>query len=1082
MGRNHPLKLAAVSMLCAFAAIISPGAQAQTISNTASASWTQSGEALSVVSNSVTFQVSRSAATVETFVVGAGPSVSLIYKPAICGNVAVGGTGQVSNGIATAAVARATTVKVGDIFYFRLVAQDANLHADSIDSVDATITNSSGDREVVRVFETSVNSGIFIGAVPTVGIPPQPQQGDCRMSIASGDVIKVDFGISGLISPLASTQINVLADPYGLVFDSEDGSPVNGAKVTIVSSSGAPVSVFADDGVTSWPSVVYTGASVSDGNGIVHQLLPGEYRFPLVNIGQYKVIVEPPTPYKAPSAATPAQLTNILRPDGNPVLIGAGSYGAVFTVPDPTPVRVDIPVDRPPVAVALTKTVSRATAQPGDQVFYTVTAHNLDVGRIKRGVILVDTPSSLLRLRANSVLVDGIYNPNVISVSGDGGSLTVRLGDIAAGATRVVTYAMAVRPNAPPGQALNKAVATDARGLSSVASAVLRIEQDGLTSRMTLIGRITDGDCRKIGPRIGIPGVRVMMEDGSFAITDRDGRYHFDGLVPGDHVVQVTDQTLPEGGFFVNCGQSTRNAGSAISRFVSGQGGSLLVADFYAHLPEVAHNTLKNMQHEDYVGSKGAEDKGLESGPKATDASKAKLGTKATDAPVNEVPLAEVDLVKAAHIREDRISAGAETNWLAMGNGPTDFLFPTVDHNPRAPVVRVVIRHKPGQKIELSSDGKPVDAVASDGSKVSDDRSYAVTVWRGIPLDSEITHLTAVVRNGDGTVETTLHRDVRFTQTAAKVEFLAAQSKLIADGRTKPVIAIRVLDRAGRPVHAGITGEVNLSAPYESAEAIAAMQSRALTGLGRSAPHWTVAGDDGVALIELAPTMVSGALTLDFSFSDGQQRRRQTLESWVVPGDLKWTLVGLAEGSVGSKTIADAMERSGRFNSDLGDHGRVAFYAKGRVLGKYLLTLAYDSAKQKDDQRLMGAIDPRAYYSVFADGADRRFDAASREKLYVRLEARAFYALFGDYESGFTQTQLARYMRTMTGVKVEGNTHGVHFQGFGAKVSTTHRRFEVQGGGISGPYNLNSKAIVANSETVVIESRDRLRSELIVDS
>jgi hypothetical protein len=88
--------------------------------------------------------------------------------------------------------------------------------------------------------------------------------------------------------------------------------------------------------------------------------------------------------------------------------------------------------------------------------------------------------------------------------------------------------------------------------------------------------------------RRGIAGVRVMLEDGSFAITDADGRYHFEGVVPGTHVVQVARMTLPEGAQLVDCSGSTRNAGSAMSRFAIGQGGSLVVADFHAVLPETA--------------------------------------------------------------------------------------------------------------------------------------------------------------------------------------------------------------------------------------------------------------------------------------------------------------------------------------------------------------------------------------------------------------------------------------------------------------------------------------------------------------
>ncbi len=155
-------------------------------------------------------------------------------------------------------------------------------------------------------------------------------------------------------------------------------------------------------------------------------------------------------------------------------------------------------------------------------------------------------------------------------------------------------------------------------------------------------------------------------------------------------------------------------------------------------------------------------------------------------------------------------------------------------------------------------------------------------------------------------------------------------------------------------------------------------------------------------------------------FDDGDITRTQKLESWIEPGDIEWTVVGLAEGTVGARTVADNMERGGRFDSDLGDDARVALYAKGRVLGKYLVTLAYDSAKQRDDQRVARHDRPqRLLHRLRDDASSRRFDAASREKLYVRIETATFYALYGDFETGFDQTSLARYNRTATGVKAE---------------------------------------------------------------
>jgi len=1054
MGRIHNLKQFFFVMLGIAALFGAFGAQAQTVNNVAAARWNVGTAEFAAQSNNVSINVISRPQTLATFVPATSSGQMLSFTPSSCGNVPLVIPGGLVSGTNVASTTQTTSLHIGEALFFRMVDATRNTDSSKIDSIIATIVTTSGDRETITVFETDVNSGVFVGAVPTTAIPPSPVQNDCRLSVAAGDVISIECRQSGNTAPIATGSVDVLADPFGLIFDSEDGTPINGVKVSIVDAlTGAPARVFGDDGVTPYPSTMYSGQPVTDSAGHRYTMLPGEYRFPLAPFGQYRIVVEPSAPYSAPSTATAAQLAHLTRPDGHALLISNASFGGSFALVSLAAVRVDIPLDRPRVSVSLSKTVSRASAAAGDVVFYTVTASNPDTLRAKRNVTVVDSASPWLRLRADSVRLDGLAAASAVTPAADGHGLTAALGDIAPGQTRILTYAMTLRADAPAGQAINRAVATDARGNQTVASAVLRIEQDTIAGRMTLIGRITAGDCSVREPRQGIPGVRVMLEDGSFAITDADGRYHFEGLFPGTHVVQAQAVTLLEGGNFTDCARSTRTAGSANSRFITGQGGSLLQADFSAIVPHMA--TAPQQASTDAPGKSDTPAAGK------------------SDAPVKAEAVAAND--------DGRIAAGAETNWLAMGDGPIDWLFPALDHNPRAPAIRVVIRHRVGQKVELSLDGKPVDKMSADGSQAAPNGAYAVSVWRGVPITGEVAHLTAVVRNADGSVAANLMRDVHFVAIPARAEIVAAASHLVADGAHRPVLAIRILDRRGLPVHAGLTGQFAVNAPYESAEAQDAMQSRALSGQNRAAPTWTVKGDDGIALVELAPTMVSGALHLDFTFSDREVHRQQTLEAWLVPGEQDWTLVGLAEGSVGAKSVADNMERSGTFDSDLGNHARIAFYAKGRVLGRYLLTMSYDSAKQSDEQRLLGAIDPNAYYTVFADGSDRRFDAASREKLYVRIETATFYAMFGDFNTGFDQTQLARYQRTTTGVKGEVRLGGLHAQAFGAKIASTHRHDEIQGGGITGPYRLTNRALIANSEIVTIEVRDRFRSELIVD-
>lgn len=1032
MGRLLAFRELAAALLVMLLLGFAP-AHGQTITNTARASWTEGGALRATSSNTVRIEVVRSEVALETFhPLGGGP-VTLPVSSPLCGGAPIALPGGAGAGAQSIAVAPTHELRVGETLVLRFDAQLANRDPGAVDQVTAILTTPRGDREILTVFETGANTGVFTGAIPTRSIPPDPVPADCVLSVVSGDQITLSIGQDDKSPPVSTSLVSVLADPFGYVFDSEDGTLVSGARVSLVdAATGALAAVFADDGVTPWPSVVISGAPVTDGAGNVYQMTPGEYRFPLAAFGSYRVVVEPPAPYSAPSAASPEELSVLNRPDGSPFVIAAASYGAPFALASIEPVRIDIPLDRPGTEVSLSKTASRERAQPGDAVFYTVTVRNSDGQRPKRGVTVTDRPSKWLRLRPDSVRIDGEAAGNAVSVAADGSSLTFSLPVIAPGASIRLTYAMTVRADAPPGQAINRVEAVDRRGLRSSAQASVRVERDTVASRMTVIGRVLAGTCASGAGAQGIPGVRVMLEDGSFAITDRDGRYHFEGVVPGTHVVQVQRQTLPQNSRMLDCSGSTRNAGNPASRFVTGQGGSLIVADFIADVPA------------------------SEAAPEA-----------AAVTPPQTIPT-------------NQEAAGAETDWLALGDGPAEFLFPAPDHNPRAPSIRVAVRHEVNQTVELLVNGKPVEKVAFDGVRAAKRKTHAVSLWRGVALADTTTRLSAQVRNADGSLHTELHREVAFVSSPWRAELLPQRSSLVADGKTRPVAAVRFTDRKGRPIRSGISGNFSVSEPYQSAAMLEQLQLRQLSGQGSASSNWTVEGDDGVALIELAPTMVSGPLQLSFGFADREISRTQQIEAWVVPGDLDWTLVGLAEGTVGARSVADNMERSGRFDSDLGDNARVAFYAKGRVLGRFLMTLAYDSAKQRDDQRLLGVIDPSAYYTVFADGSDRRFDAASQEKLYVRIESSAFYALYGDYVTGFDQTVLARYQRTATGVKAEGRFGRFHAQAFAAETANRYRRDEIQGSGLTGPYQLSDRNVLANSERVAIEVRDRLRSEIVV--
>ncbi len=908
-----------------------------------------------------------------------------------------------------------------------------NLNRDpsAIETTVMYVRAGSGAEERLIFVETAADSGRFVAIIQTNASPPSTAN-DCHLDVTPNSVEQIRFTDVPGGPVVSSFTIPIMVDPYGITFDSRDGTPIGGVSVTLIDvTTGLPARVFGDDSVSTYPATVITGQTVTDSGGTVYTFPAGDYRFPLVAPGTYRLVVTPIAPYSAPSTATAAEIAPLRRPDGQPFVIAPGSYGLTFTLSDPAPVRIDIPLDRPLTPIQVTKTASLAEAERGDVVQYRVAITNADPGAT--GALTVsDTIPAQMRFRLGSARFEGVpvADPMVA-----GRQLTFTLPALGRQSVGTLTYLLEVRPDAREGDALNRVSVIGAGGNSSnTADALVRIKRETIGQRLAIIGRVIDSPCgTEPNDKPGIPGVRVMMEDGRYTVTDRDGRYHFEGVRTGTHVVQIDPETLPGDRAPTYCAADLRSGGSAISRFVDGAGGFLKKVDFHAE----------------------------PSAKRVTE--------------VRNVP-------SRAAVATDQEASGANRDWLVGQEPGVGFLFPEADHNPRAPAVRVAIKHLPTQTVRLLRDGKPVEQVAFEGTRKNAADTVAVSLWRGIPIEGERSMLTAQILNSARKVVQTIDRPIHFANGAVHAEILPSASRLVADGVTRPIIALRLTDSAGRPVHHGVAGEFSLPSPYLPAIEVDAAQARQLAGLERARPVWRVTGDEGLALVELEPTTASGSVVLNFRFRDEQRSREQRLEAWLDPGQRPWTVVGLAEGTIGFNKLnrhLEALDRNG--GKPLLD-GRLALYAKGRVLGKWLLTVAYDSDKPKDESRFRGTIDPTAYYTVYADRAEQRFDASSIRRLYLKLERPQFYALFGDYDTGIDEPKLARYVRSFNGAKAEFRSRQVSAMVFAADTPTRHRRVEIQGNGLSGPYVLDSRDLLANSERIVIETRDRLRSDRIVDS
>lgn len=435
---------------------------------------------------------------------------------------------------------------------------------------------------------------------------------------------------------------------------------------------------------------------------------------------------------------------------------------------------------------------------------------------------------------------------------------------------------------------------------------------------------------------------------------------------------------------------------------------------------------------------------------------------------------------------DDQMDAGMPASQIEPGietlQPDVALLLPQKGFQPALPVTKISVQHEPDQSVKVYLNDSPVSALNFDTTVLNVAKSVAVSRWKGVDLKDGDNEIRVIVSNADGSRAASFRREVYYSGTAIRGELVASQSSLAADGKTRPVIALRMFDRAGKPSRTGTIGTYRVDAPYRSAWDVENDRKNQLVSIGPREPTYRV-GADGVALIELEPTTQSGEVILNLKFD---HEREQQLRVWLSPADREWILVGFAEGTAAYDTLSDNLSAAMAAGHEEGyaDGGRVAFFAKGSIKGKYLMTIAYDSDRERSESRnsFDTVVDPNANYPLYADTSEQRFEAPSQQKLYVKLERSQFYALFGDYDTGLSVTDLARYERRFNGFKSEYRGDHLGYTAFAAESSQGFHRDEIRGDGTSGLYRLSFAPIIANSDKVRIEVRDRFDSGQVIST
>jgi len=930
----------------------------------------------------------------------------------------------------------AVMTTVGQRLYVQADAPSCDASGDNAENIMIQIASKkTGDKETFPAAETDADSGVFrvTQAVMTVdaGIDGT-RAGDGKLETTMNDTLVATIQGCGN----GTAQSSILIDPAGIVFDSQSNLPLAGATVTLIDVTGAgnggipggPAHVIDLDGVTVAPSTVITGED-------------GLYRFPLVGASLYRLQVVPPTNYVFPSKVDPGKIT------GRTLQL-YGSYGADFTVSAATgAVTLDVPLDPVPGLLYLEKNASRSTAEVNEFVDYTIRVHNTaDVDLT--GVNVDDDLPAGFSLVPGTVRLEGALAADPGGKRGPG--LHFAIGTVSAHGVAELRYRARIGTGALQGDGINRAHATSTAPLalvSSVAAAKVSVSAGIFSEKAYIVGTIfadCDGD-RLRGPKeAGVPGVRVYLEDGSYSITDLNGRYSFADLRPRTHVAKVDMSTLPAGSQLAILSQ--RNVGDAGSRFVDVHDGELAKADF----------AIANCSTE-----------------------------------LHAAIAARRDALTAAEHAQAQITAPAKAAKTAVAAIDLNTLdnslaFIGLENGAVLPQTLATVRVKGlnGVSFELTVNGK---AVGSDRiGKRSTVAARQLESWEfvGVAFQPGKNVLAVTQRDAFGNARGTQQLTVLAPGKLARVVLEMDKASIAADGRSLAGLRVRLEDGAGVPVaeRTAVTLDTNLG-DWEQAD------------LDPREPGLQLFVEGGQAQVALRAPKEAGEARIKAHAGNIEAATRVEF----VPDLRPMVAAGVVDGALSFKRIGGNVSKPEREFNGFEDalrslstsHGantaelgaRAAVFAKGKVANDTLLTLAYDSDKVSEN-KLFRDLDPTQYYPTYGDDAQRGFDAQSTSRLYLRADRNKSYLLFGDFTPpGTTPSRnLGAYNRALNGLRHHYEAGGLTVDSFASHDSTRQMVEEIAANGTSGPYLTGSGVMVINSERIEIIIRDRNRPGVLVSS
>jgi len=269
------------------------------------------------------------------------------------------------------------------------------------------------------------------------------------------------------------------------------------------------------------------------------------------------------------------------------------------------------------------------------------------------------------------------------------------------------------------------------------------------------------------------------------------------------------------------------------------------------------------------------------------------------------------------------------------------------------------------------------------------------------------------------------------------------------------------------------------------------------TFTGNTSPENTVVINNSVIKIDSdgqfshTLTLKDGKNPLHVKIID-RQGYVSTVEHMIGIGKPKLFFMAFADGKFSRLNTKGFIEGSGQKSGrEFYSEGRLAFYLKGKIQGKYLITAALDTGQGEIDslfndldddgtKALLSNLDPDHYYPVYGDNSTVVYDTQSQGKFYLAVDSDTIHSVVGNFKLNLSDNELAAYRRTLYGALFEykslsRNQHGkpdTLVRLFGAQTRQRHIRDEIRATGGS-LYYLSQREIIEGSEQVTLVVKDK---------